>query len=236
MVQDTTALYNIVLSSSQVTERYNNGDGTETIPTGVTEATELIANFDFNEGSGTTVDNDCTLGAGQDITLYNTPTWVNGLIGATAGQNGSIGVASAGSFSATENQSRFFGFEMPHAWDEATDVEPHLHIAYDKSITSGKIRFGMEFTFSNMLDDFPNTTIIYAELDTTYSVSGGLMNDYLSFGLISTTDKEISSISPVRIFRDAEHTNDTFTGVVHLNKVSIHVKKNSNGSRLISSK
>ena len=228
MIEDTTTLYNIVLSASQVNERYNSGDGTETLPTGVTEATDVMANFNFNEGSGSTVDNDCSLGAGQDMTLYNSPSWVDGLIGSSAGLNGSIGVA-APVFYPDKLSSRFFNSEVPHAYDEGTDIEPHIHICGSNNDT-GVIRFGIEYTFTNIGDTFPTTQTIYKE----YTMPGvGYQHILLSFGLLNCSGKRISSINCVRVFRDGEHANDTYTGKIYLVKVSSHIYRNSQGSRLI---
>ena len=77
---DELVLYNIVLSDEQISERYNNRAGSVDLPTGINADTDVIARFQFN-GSGDTVDNNCTIGAGHDMTLFNQPEYIHGVFG-----------------------------------------------------------------------------------------------------------------------------------------------------------
>lgn len=79
---DELVIYNVALSDSQVTERYNSGAGTYNLPSGITEATDVVAEFHFDDGASPT-DNSATKGAGQDMTLFNSPTFTSPIVNNT---------------------------------------------------------------------------------------------------------------------------------------------------------
>ncbi len=78
---DEVTLYNVILSQDQITERYNNGNGTAKLPTGINEATDVIARFQFNNVNGERAVNNCALGQGHNMTLYNSPATMHGVVG-----------------------------------------------------------------------------------------------------------------------------------------------------------
>jgi hypothetical protein len=84
---DLLTVYNVVLTDSQVIERYNNGIATENLPSGITDANRVLY-IPFNNNSGNTLTNT----KGEDATIAGTAgtdfEWVTGAIGIT----GSFGV------------------------------------------------------------------------------------------------------------------------------------------------
>jgi len=231
---DETVLYNVALTASQVTERWNSGAGTQTVPTGVTKASDVIAMFHYDEGTGSTVDNDCTIGAGEDMSLTGSPTWPTGLIGGSAG---SVGVLAL-SFSPTIRNEAFFPTQILHAWKQGSALHPHVHFAPNGAGGSGQMpRFGLEYSLAGIGEVYGNTTTIY----TTGVVAGGdtTLVDRKHY-LMSFPDIDMSAVANTigvsamllcRFFRDAEHADDTYANDVFFKEFDFHLEHDSPGSR-----
>jgi len=231
-VVDGLYLYNVALTDSQVSELYNSGAGTTSHPTGITETTDVIAKFDFNEGTGTTADNDSTLGAGNDITLALGTTWVSGLMGVSSG---SIGVMA---LSFPPNQvTEFFGsVQFPHKYKEGTTIFPHVHWAGEDT-SPGDVVWKLEYLWVNIGAALQANTTIVSHTVANDTVTAGLhrMNDVPSAG-IAGTGKTISSIMQYRLYRDGADSADTYGKKVYLSEFDIHYEIDTIGSKTAMSK
>jgi hypothetical protein len=223
---DGLYIYNVALTSSQISELYNGGAGTVNHPTGITEATDVIAKFDFNEGTGTTTDNDCTLGAGMDITLAGGDTWVEGLMGVTTGSLGVVALA----FPADEVTEIFGSVQFPHRYKQESQIYPHVHYS-GVDTTAGDIVWKLEYLWVNIGDALQtNTTIVSATVaNDTVDFGTHVMADIPSTG-IAGTDKRISSIMQYRLYRDGSNVADTYAGKVYLSEFDIHYECDTIGS------
>jgi len=217
---DSLTLYNITLSDTQITERYNSGAGSVSYPSGVTESTDVIANFQFEEGSGNTVDNDCTLGAGHDMTLYNSPTWVDGLVNTSS----SFGIVSW-AFAPGVRNELFFSRQLPHSYKEGSYLNPHIHWTIPEDKT-GNVVWGLEYTWASIGHLFGDTTVN----EVVTPVWGKDIHAVTSFSDIIGTNQEISSIIICRLYRDGNNALDTYSGNVYLFEFDFHYEIDYIGS------
>lgn len=134
-------------------------------------------------------------------------------------------------FSASQLQQVFFDAQLPHAYREGSRIAPHCHFLTTATPVVGEtVRFGLEFTYANVFDVFPQTSTIYAEYtfdgeDAAFrQCIGGFDPDIEDAGI------EVSAMLSCRFFRDAAHVNDTFGGTVHVLEFDFHYLVESFGS------
>lgn len=135
------------------------------------------------------------------------------------------------SFSATQENEVFFDTQLPHTYKEGSRLAPHCHFIPLTSPTVGQtVRFGLEYTHSNVDGVFPPTSIIYAEY--TF-VPGDALDQQFIGGFEPDIEDELMHISAMiscRFFRDATHANDTYTGAVIVLEFDFHHLVESFGS------
>jgi len=216
-VMDDMQMYNLVLTDAQILEQYNNGQGITGLPTGITETTDLL--FRFQDS----LTNIATIGTGYDI--VNTDiTFVDGLVGISTG---SVGVI-AWAFEPGVTSSLFSSAQLPHKYEEGTDIIPHVHwLVKDTDI--GNIVFGMEYIWFDINEYETNTTLITTTVDKGTSGNHQMSN----LPTLDGTDKKISSILNIRIFRDGSNPLDTYPGKVYMNQFDFHFRLNTQGSRQV---
>ena len=131
--------------------------------------------------------------------------------------------------SVANNQKEiFFEAQLPHKWAEGTPIIPHVHFAPITTAT-GTVRWGLEYTWANVNETFPQTTIVYAERAVSSADQYGHQIP-ASFGEFDATDKKISSVMLGRLFRNSSHANDTLEATVAFLSVDIHYMVNTLGS------
>lgn len=182
-----------------------------------------LNNVAFELGNFSNTLNRITIGqAWEDLRIpvtavgtagLNDPDWVK----VTDDGGGSQGVYTYG-FSATVEEEIFFNVQLPHGWEEGSDIKPHCHWL-PSSTNTGTVRWGMEYTWANIGAAYGNSAIIYAE-----QAGSGTTNFHqlAEFSDISGTGKTSSSMLIVRFFRDATHANDTYTADALLLEVDFH--------------
>ena len=120
-------------------------------------------------------------------------------------------------------------WQMPHAWKEGSDIEPHIHLYVPNDGTGGVIKFYFEYTWTNVdAEEVAATTI-----SGTYTVTAAAGNRHriLQATSIVGTGKTLSSIVSARIYRNPADAADTFAASVWLKAADIHYLKDSHGSR-----
>ncbi len=222
---DNCIIYNVPLTLSQIQERYNGGDGSITLPTGVTEATDVVARFEYDEGTGTVVDNNCTLGSGSDMMLFNSIGWEAGHVD-SGNPTGSFGVVAL-SFNADTTNEIFFSAQMPHTYAEGTSIFPHIHWM-NPSPGSGNIVFGLEYLWVNKEEAIAggNTTVVKKVIAA--GTQG--VHNINTIAELDGTGKKISSILECRLFRDGSNSSDTLASEMFLSEFDFHFKIDSLGS------
>jgi len=216
-VVDGLYIYNVALTAAQIAELYNSGAGSTTHPAGITEATDVIAKFDFNENTGTVTDNNCTLGAGYDITLPSGTSWVAGLMGVSSG---SIGIKAL-SFPAGQVTEVFGSVQFSHSYKEGSTIYPHIHWA-GADTTGGNVEWGLEYVWTNIEDAFGTTSLATLTIANETSTASMHRATDVPTGGLSGTGKKISSILQYRLYRDGSNGNDTYAGKVYMSEFDVH--------------
>jgi hypothetical protein len=127
----------------------------------------------------------------------------------------------------SQNDQCWFGIQMPHDWQEGTNIRPHVHWA-PTTTGSGAVMWGLEYTFANINAVFPAPTTIYctgsaAGVAWTHQITG--FTDE-----ISGSGKTLSCVMMCRLFRNATHGDDTYAANCAMIGFDCHYIKNSLGS------
>jgi len=139
--------------------------------------------------------------------------------------SGSTGVYTYYYDDSSEEQ-QFLIAQLPHAYKEGTDIEPHVHWA-PSDANSGNVVWGLEYTWQNIDGTFGNTTAI-----TVTDAADGTADKHqiADFATITGTSKTLSSILVCRIYRDATNASDTYASDAALLEVDIHYEIDAPGS------
>jgi len=137
------------------------------------------------------------------------------------------GIVLAFGDEASNEEEVSFLFQMPHTYEEGTDIYPHVHWVGEDN-TAGSVRWGLEYSWANIGDAFPATSTIYID-DANGDTDVHAM---ASFAAITGTGKTISSMLICRLFRNSSNAADTFTSKsAYLLEFDIHYQKDTLGSR-----
>jgi hypothetical protein len=139
---------------------------------------------------------------------------------------GSTGVYALAFDSGTDEEV-FFTAQIPHSYDEGTDIYPHVHWTPSDG-NAGNVVWGLEYTWQNINGTFGNTTIITVTDSTDATDRKHL---YAAFAAINGAGMTISSILVCRLFRDANNAADTYGSDAFLLEVDFHYQIDTVGSR-----
>lgn len=152
----------------------------------------------------------------KDTSGLNNPTWGT-LFGGLQGYL----------FSTTSMQQVWCDFHIVHDIALNTVLYPHIH--WTPTTTDvGVVRWGIEYSVAKGHQQssgsvFPATTTVYVE-QTIGAASQWkhFVAEVSQANAIPATNIEPDSVIKVRVFRDATHANDTYTGDVHAWQADIH--------------
>ncbi len=230
---DEIVIYNKALSAAQILERFASGAGTQDLPTDIVEATDVIAHVSFTEGTGSTADNDCTLGAGEDIDLINTTTWVDGLAGGSS--SGSLGVFGL-AFEKGAVQSGWFSCQLSHGYKYGSALQPHVHWSKGDAV-EGNVVWKLEYIYAKIGEAFTNTATVEGHEVYSSIVEGAKKHYMTNMTDIDNTDNDtVSSMLMCRLYRDVNDANDTYPGDAFLWEFDFHFEKDTIGSTTVYSK
>lgn len=216
---DELNFWNKVLTKEERDSLWNKSKGTNLI---VAKQNQILG-YSFDDKN----ENFVTDSGKNNITAYSfdpktSPSYITGLISETTISHG----VYAYYFEKDSNEELFFSAQLPHTWLEGTGIEAHIHYIRPTSDT-GTVVWGLEYTWSNMGDEFSETKTIYTidgEMETAFK------HIYSSFGFINGEGKKLSSMLICRIFRDAENPLDTYNDDAGLLEIDFHIRNNSLGS------
>ncbi len=216
---DYIAYWNTVLSQSDITDRYAGGAGAQLLGTEI----GLQGLWELNDGSGTTVDEKTGIASDGVIsggTEGNQWDWIGGHVGnVSAGSRGVI----LKYFSPDIENELYFEAQLPHRWKEGSDLEVHIHwIPNDDGSGTNDVRWGMEYTWSNIGSVFGDTSTIYGEENHLAETLVKNKHYLTELGTIDGTGMGISSMLSCRVFRDAENANDDYTNFAGLLEIDFH--------------
>jgi len=141
------------------------------------------------------------------ITGTNQPTWTK----VADDGAGSTGVYSY-AFSPTVLNELWVTFHLNHDYAIGTAFFPHIHWLPDNTDT-GTVRWGVEFAAAPGHNQaaFGNTVTIFIEESAPGIINQHMLAEVPNPGLI-VSGAEPDMLILTRVYRDAGHANDTFTG------------------------
>jgi hypothetical protein len=124
-------------------------------------------------------------------------------------------------------QSVMFDAQIPHTWLEGSEVRPHLHWSPGNSTSTNVVRWGLEYTWSNVNDPFPASTTIYSN-----SAAAGVAYSHqiAQFAALAGTGKRVSSVFSCRLFREGANGADTFPTGAFAISFDFHLQMSSDGT------
>jgi hypothetical protein len=133
-------------------------------------------------------------------------------------------------FIPNEMREGFVDYHVKHEWKPGTMMYPHVHFGVQAQDT-GTIRWGFEYTWANRKGSvkgytkFQTPQIIYLEYTLTAA------DDYEHIVVeapegqgLDGTNMEVDAMILCRLFRDAEHVNDTFAHEAFAMNVDLHTE------------
>jgi hypothetical protein len=123
-------------------------------------------------------------------------------------------------------------FEIPHNYQEDTDLRPHLHVAGTVG-AAGNCKFYMEYSIVNNNGTFPAPTTISVVLTpggTAWVHKAG------EFDIIAGAGLNIGAVCIFRVYRDPADVADTYGSDVSLLSIGIHYQIDSFGSKNVFTK
>lgn len=113
-------------------------------------------------------------------------------------------------FSQSQMQEVFVSFHIDHDYAVGTNMYPHVHWSCQTGVT-GTVRWGFEYSVAkgHQQQAFNGSTIVYVEQATTGVPYMHYVAEVSDANSIPSSLLEPDTIILMRIFRDAEHANDT---------------------------
>ena len=181
-------------------------------------------------------------GSASFTTITFTPRWDDVRIDATTAKIGGVrvpdfakfrndGLGSVGvyayMFDGTNADELFFSVQLPHSYDEGTDLKPHVHWS-PMTAGSGNVVWGLECSTAPLNGTFPATSF-----STVTTGAGGTQYKHQVASLspdISGSGLGISSVLLCRLYRNGPSGSDTFAGDAALLEIDFHYQMDSIGS------
>ena len=134
-------------------------------------------------------------------------------------------------FSPTTMNQRQFRIHILHNYAAGTAL--YLHAHWSPITTNvGTVRWGFEYTVAkgHGQQAFSTPVTVYKEQATTGTANVHFIAEIADADAISGSLLETDALVIVRVFRDAAHVNDTFTGDAFLWNFDAHVRTAQNNS------
>lgn len=126
-------------------------------------------------------------------------------------------------FSHLDLMEVYGNFHVDHDYKLNTAIYPHIHWTTNTSDT-GTVRWGFEYTVAkgHQQAAFPATTTVYVEQASTGTPYMHYVAEVSTGSAIPGTNIEPDTFILMRVFRDADHPNDTFEGSVYGIALDLH--------------
>ena len=135
-------------------------------------------------------------------------------------------------FSQTQEQELYFTASLPHSYLEGSDIISQTHFVTNSAAT-GTVRWGLEFIWQDVGDDYTDTAIVTA--DSVIPLNTGNKHYVQTISTINGSNKKISSVIIGRVFRDIT-APDNYPSPVGLLTLEFLYQQAGNGSGLPYSK
>jgi hypothetical protein len=115
-------------------------------------------------------------------------------------------------FDPTSNEEVYLLYHLNHDYDPGSKYYPHIHWCPEDTDT-GVVRWGFEYTqAARDSGTFGATATVYIEQAASGTAFNQLIGEVSDGDAITPPSPVIDSVIIVRVFRDASHANDTYTG------------------------
>lgn len=141
-------------------------------------------------------------------------------------------------FSFDDGDEIFFAVQLPHSWLVGSTIYPHLHWSPESDVDpSDNVGIGLEYTWTNVDDDFPAATTITRDVPTGVDQAfAHLIHNFDVDGIEPPAGVTgISSMLVCRFFRQAAGSDNYTDGIFGI-EVDFHYRINTVGSREIMTK
>lgn len=130
-------------------------------------------------------------------------------------------------FDDTQAEDMYIQIHIKHDIKLGTLVYPHIHWSPGNSTGTGTVRWGFEYSVAkgHQQQAFPATTTVYVEQAAVGTAYMHMIGETSETDAIPSTNIEPDSMVLFRIFRDAAHANDTFTGDAFGIQVDLHYQR-----------
>jgi hypothetical protein len=131
------------------------------------------------------------------------------------------------------NEDVSIAFHIKHDIKLGTKVYFHLHWSPGNSTNTGVVRWGFEYSLAKGHEQevFPTTTTVYVEQAATGTPYQHQIAEVSDGDAIDSASVEPDTLVLVRIFRDASHVNDTFTGDAFGLECDLHYQRDRVGTK-----
>ena len=130
-------------------------------------------------------------------------------------------------FSATQSEILYFRIQLPHGWKEGSDLNFHIHVTYPTNGT-GNSQWKFTYSWANIDGTFPTETTLLQTFAAPTITDQHIIH---SFGTISGTDKNISSILICSLSRLGTDVLDTYASGIYGISADFHYQIDTIGSR-----
>lgn len=141
--------------------------------------------------------------------------------------SGTLGVLE---FTSGQNDSCFVWFQLPHAYFEGSNVEPHIHYQRDTSST-GSVKWRMKTIWYNVGSTMPDWSAYSTANDSIGIDDGRARQQLIDAWHVDGAGKTISSLLGLAIQRNSgTGGGDTYAGDAHIVSVDVHYQQRQPGS------
>ena len=135
-------------------------------------------------------------------------------------------------FAAAATNTIAFQVQLPHAWEEGSELHAHVHWR-KKTQGTGKVYWRLTYEFQNpagTFTDTPATLNATTVVDATPDDGTALVHLITSLGTVDMAGKKISCMGMCTLSRIGGDNADDYAGVAQLLEVDFHYKVDSFGS------
>ena len=134
-------------------------------------------------------------------------------------------------FSPSTEEQVYFNVQIPHIWKQGSPINPHIHWGPNATNgTSETVRWGLEYTISEINGIFPVSNTIYAEDTGTFTDKGHYVVGFGSDAIDVSAIDSVSTMLICRLFRDSTHPNDDLVASCWFYEADIHIEIDAPGS------
>lgn len=133
------------------------------------------------------------------------------------------------SFSKSATNKIPFVAQLPHGYQEGTNIEFHIHVAYPTAPGAGNSRWQLTHSWANINGEFPTETTVPVTVPAPNVLDRHGLIEIAS--TITGTGKTLSSCIIGSIARLGGHGDDDYDDVILLVSADFHILRDAIGSR-----